>query len=102
MSARLGDTQRLVLIVLDGVEEGEMPPTPYEIAERVASWMNENRPEKAKPRRPTSEAEAVNSSLRKLEHRGLVERLGRSAFGNGRTWGITAAGRKTLEVDLYD
>jgi hypothetical protein len=87
----LGPTQRLVLLALEGQPDDAAPPTPYEIAEIVAGFMGKY----AGHRRPTSEAEAVNSSLRSLECRGFVEKLGKSWSG-ARCWKITDAGVEAL------
>jgi hypothetical protein len=91
---KLGPTQTLVLLALEARPEDEAPPTPFEIAETVARLMDKY----AGHRRPTSEAEAVNASLRTLERRGFVRKLGKSWTG-GRCWEITDDGIAALKQE---
>lgn len=91
-SPKLGPTQVLVLLALDAVLPWDAPPTPAEVADYIAKQMGEHA-----TRRPTSEAEAANGALRRLERRGYVERLGKSSTG-ARCWAITGAGMTALRA----
>lgn len=88
MSAPLGPTQVLVLLALDAVPSLESPPTAGELAEYIGRELQADR------RHKVTES-AVNSSLRKLDGRGLVKQLGTS-FTNARCWAITGDGAVAL------
>lgn len=104
MGKPLGPTQRLVLLALypdddgDGAVDFDDRPvlTPAEIAEYIAKQMELAHGQ----RRPTSEAEAANASLRTLERRGYVQRRGKAQNGS-RCWSITDAGRAAIEEQTH-
>ncbi|HEV2928621.1 MAG TPA: hypothetical protein VGW74_08010 [Propionibacteriaceae bacterium] len=93
IAAMLGPKQRQAIVVLGRIERTwGMPATPREVADVLADLrVNVGR------RRATAEAEAMASTLRSLERRGLAERKGAASNG-ARAWALTGLGRQVREA----
>lgn len=89
--ARLTELQRLVLAELAFVPRDDAPPTPSELAERIAP----ERGIRSWERKPAAEAESIANCLSRMARpsKRWVERRGLSSTG-ARCWAITDAGRR--------
>jgi DNA-binding PadR family transcriptional regulator len=85
----MGPAQRLALMALADLDHRETPPTPREISDFISRKMRWTW------RQPAAEAEAMAGTLRRLERRGLVERLG-VALSGARCWTLTDEGRSVV------